>query len=53
MYLLLLAPELQERVLELEAVDGVELLTERALRDVVRHVLWEEQSRRWSIVACA
>ena len=33
-------PDLQERILDLEAVDGREPLTERALRDVVRHEGW-------------
>jgi len=43
--LLLLAPDIQERVLELEAVDGQEPLSERMLREVVRHESWEEQRR--------
>jgi hypothetical protein len=45
--LLLLAPDIQERVLDLEAVDGIEPLTERALREVVRHEGWDEQRRVW------
>lgn len=45
--LLLLAPDLQERVLELEAVDGIEPLSERALRDVVRHECWADQRLAW------
>ena len=48
--LLQLAPDVQERVLFLEAVDGIEPLTERALRAVTRARNWEEQ-RRHSIVA--
>jgi hypothetical protein len=43
MDLTLLAPDLQERVLGLEAVDGVEPIGERALRPVVRACRWEEQ----------
>ena len=43
--LLQLAPDLQERILELEAVDGVEPLSERGLRDVVRHESWVDQRR--------
>ncbi|HHH31651.1 MAG TPA: hypothetical protein ENK57_25340, partial [Polyangiaceae bacterium] len=35
--LALLAPDIQEQVLFLEAVDGKEPVTERALREVVRH----------------
>jgi len=34
--LLMLAPDLQERILDLEAVDGVEPLSERSLRAVVK-----------------
>jgi hypothetical protein len=46
--LLLLAPDIQERVLDLEAVDGVEPLAERALRAVVRHDGWAEQQSAWA-----
>ena len=45
--LTLLAPDLQEHVLFLEAVDGREPLTERALRDVVRHEGWGDQRGAW------
>ena len=38
--LLLLAPDIQARVLDLEAVDVVEPMAERALREVVRHESW-------------
>jgi len=48
--LLLLAPDLQEQVLDLEAVDGVEPIAERALRDVVRHEIWAEQRRLFRAV---
>jgi len=41
--LLTLAPDLQERVLFLESIDGIEPLTERALRLVTRARSWEEQ----------
>lgn len=41
--LLSLAPDLQERVLFAQAVDGIEPLTERALRLVTRARSWEEQ----------
>lgn len=43
--LLLLAPDIQERVLALEAIDGVEPMAERALRGLVRHESWAEQRR--------
>ncbi len=46
--LLLLAPDIAERVLFLEAVDGVQPLTERALRALVRHESWAEQRRAWA-----
>jgi len=38
-----LAPDLQERALGLESVDGSEPLSERALRPVARAVSWAEQ----------
>lgn len=41
--LLALAPDLQERVLFLESVDGLEPLTERALRRATRTRCWEAQ----------
>ena len=41
--LLLLAPDIQARVLELEAVDGVESMSERALRGVAHAGAWAEQ----------
>ena len=41
--LLALAPDLQERVLFLESVDGLEPLTERALRRATRTRNWEAQ----------
>ena len=41
--LLLLAPDLQEAVLHLEAVDGAEPLTERRLRDIVKLRTWSTQ----------
>lgn len=45
--LLMLAPDLQEQILDLEAVDGVEPLSERSLRLVVKLEAWEEQRREW------
>ncbi len=42
--LLLLAPDIQARVLELEAVDGVEPMSERGLRSVVRAKTWKDQT---------
>src|SRR5262245_49438670 len=41
--LLRLAPDLQERVLFLEAVDGLEPLTERDLRPLTRLLCWDDQ----------
>lgn len=41
--LLLLAPDIQARVLELEAVDGVEPMCERTLREIVRSGSWDVQ----------
>jgi len=48
--LALLAPDIQEQVLFLEAVDGKEPVTERALREVVRHMLWSRQRRAWAAI---
>jgi len=45
--LCLLAPDLQEAILALEAVDGAEPMAERALRGVVREVGWESQRAEW------
>jgi hypothetical protein len=41
--LLALAPDLQEHVLFLESVDGIEPLTERALRRAIRSWSWDAQ----------
>jgi hypothetical protein len=46
--LTLLAVDIQEHVLELEAIDGVEPLTERVLRTVVHSNSWEKQRRAWA-----
>ena len=46
--LLLLAPDLQEQVLFLEAVDGVQPMSERVLRAVAHLASWAEQRKRWS-----
>jgi hypothetical protein len=45
--LTLLAPDLQARVLGLEAVDGVEPMSERALREVTHAGTWAEQWIAW------
>jgi len=44
MNLLLLAPDIQEKVVFLEASSR---LTERGLRTVVCHEVWQEQRRVW------
>lgn len=46
--LLMLAPDIQDRVLALEAVDGVEPIGERGLRDVAHSGTWEEQRAQFS-----
>ena len=46
--LTLLAPDVQEQVLFLEAVDGLQPMSERALRTVAHARTWREQLRRWS-----
>ena len=45
--LLLLAPDLQVKVLEMEAVDGLEPTSERALRAVAHAGRWAEQRVAW------
>jgi hypothetical protein len=45
--LLLLAPDIQEEVLFLEAVDGQEPLSERGLRAIAHAGAWEVQRERW------
>lgn len=46
--LTLLAPEIQEEILFMEAVDGLEPVTERGLREVIDARDWAEQRRRWA-----
>ncbi len=46
--LLLLAPDLQARVLELEAIDGAEPMTERSLRAVAHEGSWADQRAAWA-----
>jgi hypothetical protein len=41
--MLLLAPDIQAHVLKLVAIDGVEPMSERALRAIVRSGSWETQ----------
>jgi hypothetical protein len=48
--LTLLAPELQAQVLALEAVDGVEPLSERGLRAVAHRNTWTRQRSAWASV---
>ncbi len=46
--LLMLAPDLQEAVLALEAVDGAEPMAERTLRAVAHAGSWVEQRGGWA-----
>lgn len=48
--LLMLAADLQEQVLALEAVDGVEPMAERTLRLVAHAGTWAEQRAKWTTV---
>ena len=45
--LLMLAADLQEQVLALEAVDGAEPMAERTLREVAHAGTWAEQRSAW------
>lgn len=47
MNLLLLAPMIQEDILQLEALPGWEPVTERHLRPVLESLVWEEQIAAW------
>ena len=47
--LCLLAPDIQEAILGLEAVDGAEPMAERALRGVVQAASWEGQRAVWAV----
>jgi hypothetical protein len=49
--LLLLAPDLQEQVLFLKAIDGAEPLSERLLRPLARTRSWEEQRAAFNLVS--
>jgi hypothetical protein len=51
--LLLLAPDLQEEVLFLEAVDGQEPLSERGLRAIAHAGAWKVQRERWREVSAS
>lgn len=48
--LLMLAADLQEQVLALEAVDGAEPMAERTLRVVAHAGTWAEQRAKWTTV---
>ena len=48
MDLLLLAPDIQEQVLGLKAVDGSEPLSERGLRPIAKTLSWVEQRSAWA-----
>lgn len=46
--LLLLAPDIQEEILHLESVGGVEPLSARSLRPLVKELDWREQRTKWA-----
>lgn len=50
--LLMLAADLQEQVLALEAVDGAEPMAERTLREVAHAGTWAEQRAAWAAINC-
>ena len=49
--LLLLAPDIQDALLHMEAIDGAEPMTERILRPLAALVSWTEQRTRWEPLA--
>ncbi len=48
--LTLLAPDIQEEILFLESVDGVEPLSERALRPIASELDWSRQREMWRVL---
>jgi len=46
--LTLLAPDIQERLLFAESIDGVEPISERAIRKILRFKGWGEQRSVWN-----
>lgn len=50
--LTLIAPDVQARILEFEAVDGVEPIRERQLRAVVAAGTWPQQRAAWAQMVC-
>jgi hypothetical protein len=48
--LTLLAPEIQEHILLAESVDGIEPISERTLRTVVKSTSWSEQRRALALL---
>ena len=48
MDLTLLAPDVRKEILRLKSADGIEPITERKLRDLVRLEGWGEQRREWA-----
>jgi len=53
MDLLLLAPDIQEEVLGLQRIDGVEPLSERAPCPIAKTRSWAEQRSTWKAMAAA
>jgi hypothetical protein len=53
MDLTLLAPDIQEHILALESVDGVEPIHERTVRDRLPSLPWTRQRLVWSQIAPA
>jgi ParB-like chromosome segregation protein Spo0J len=51
--LTLLSPDLQEQVLFLQAIDGVQPVSERVLRAVAHAGTWEDQRRAWTALSLA
>jgi hypothetical protein len=48
MNLTLLAPDIQREILRLRSMDGIEPITERKLRDLVKLEGWGEQREKWN-----
>ncbi|MBN1653364.1 MAG: hypothetical protein JXA30_06260 [Deltaproteobacteria bacterium] len=48
--LTLLAPDIQEQLLFVESIDGVEPVSERSIRRVLRFEAWEEQRKAFDLL---
>jgi hypothetical protein len=53
MDLTMLAPDIQEQILNMVAIDGREPVRERTLRPVMAHLQWDRQRAEWARLMAA